>query len=139
MSVNQSHELQLLHKAQAKAQLALDNINAQKAQAQLTLDNIIARIAEAEPNVNQECQLHLQERAEWITAKRASTRLTCAHCQLCAFCEPRFDKCWTGAHLPKQKWDAKLDELIDHKDVLLKLKEEGYAVNKHQKKKLRSG
>jgi hypothetical protein len=31
-----------------------------------------------------------------------------------------------------------LDELINHKDVLLKLKEEGFAVT-HQKKKLRSG
>jgi hypothetical protein len=139
MSKHQLHELQLLHKAQAQAQFALDNMNAQTAQAQLILNNIIARIAEATPKEKQQCQSHLQEQAEWITAKRAAARLTCTHCQQCAFCDPRFDKCWTGGHLPKQKWVAKLDELIQGKDVLLKLKEEGYDVTKHQKKRLRLG
>jgi hypothetical protein len=114
MSSNESHRLQLLHTAQANAQLALDKIIAQAhlstAHAQLALDetNARIRIAEAEPT-EAACPIHLEERERHIQHKYSSKLLTCEHCYRCAFCEPRYDMCcWAGvhgAHPPKRKWE----------------------------------
>jgi hypothetical protein len=134
MSKKQSHSLQFFHEARAEAELALKKAQLALAQAETELSD-----AEAASN-KEECPKHSQEREHHLKQRHSISLLTCQHCHHCAFCEPRFDLCWTGGeggHLPRSKWDDLLDEMIAHPDVLNFLKGEGFKVG--QKRKLRVG
>jgi hypothetical protein len=110
-------------------------------QAQVALAEAEAELGEAEAEPQQEeCPNHSKERERHMKLRHAMSLLTCQHCHQCAFCEPRFDVCWTGGtggYLPKSKWDGLLDEMIAHPDVFNFLKGRGYKVG--QKRKLRMG
>ncbi len=90
MSENQSHRLHFLHKAKEAAELAVT-------QAQLALAQAEAELGEAVAEPTQEaCLKHSEERERHIKLRQAMSLLTCQHCHQCAFCEPKFDVCWTG-------------------------------------------
>ncbi len=57
--------------------------------------------------------------AEYIGTRRLPKDiLVCTHCHQCAFCRPRYDKCWAGGHLPPKYWNTVVDNMIKETQVM---------------------
>ena len=62
---------------------------------------------------------HLAAGADYIGSRRLSKDiLVCTHCQKCAFCRPRYDKCWAEGHLPPLHWKIVMDNMLKETHIM---------------------
>ena len=57
--------------------------------------------------------------AEYVGTRRLPKDiLVCTHCHQCAFCRPRYDKCWAEGHLPPLHWKIVMDNMLKETHIM---------------------